>query len=275
MRNLWLKIGLGAAGIFVVGMMGVTLAKNAKAAAVDAFHSAVGKVPAAVAAARAAAAEDRAAGGTAQLASLTTLEQTGGGVERFVDIPFRLEGTELGMLTSGSIRRTRSNALPSMELNVELSSADAATQLDDCILVPMRHRDSDFGGGFRCATSGDHDLVTFGRVRFTPGGFSRVLMLTDAQASDLRHGEPFEAKADLSGRVNVEATGDKGELVKVQADNHGAHIRINDENGRDIFQLLADSLGASLRVRDKNGRDIVRLAAGDGRLSLTIDTTGH
>lgn len=271
MRSLWLKISLGAAGVFAVGMMGLTLVRSAKAAAVNAFNDVAARAPAAIAAVRAA----RAAEGTERLASLTALEQVGGGAANLVDIPFRLDGVELGMLTSGSIRRTRSDALPSMDLEVELTEADARAQLDDCVLVPVRHHDSDFGGGFRCATTRDRDLVTFGRVRFLPGGFARPLMLTSEQAGDLRQGEPFEAKADLHGRVNVEASGDNGELVRVQADRRGANIRIHDEHGNDIFRLLADSLGASLRVRDKNGRDIVRLVAGDGQLSLSVDTAGH
>jgi hypothetical protein len=280
MRNLWVKIGLGAGGVFVVGMMGLTLARNAKAAALDAFHSAVDRAPAAAAAAveavEAAQVEATpASSGIDRLAGLSRLRQVGGGGDFAVDIPFRLDGMDLGMMTSGSIRRIRTDALPTMSIEVELTEADARARLDDCILVPERHRDSDFGGGFRCASSRDAGLVTFGTVRFNPGRFSRPLMITSAQAADLRRGEPFEARANLQGGVHVEANGDGGELVRVQADKRGANIRINDAHGNDIFRLLADSLGASLRVKGKDGRDIVRLSAGDGRFSLSIDTTAN
>jgi hypothetical protein len=277
MRNLWVKIGLGAGGVFVVGMIGLTLVRNAKAAALDAFHSAVDRASvAALSASEAAdaqAVEAPPAAGIARLAALT--QQVGGGSDFAVDIPFRLDGADLGLLTSGSIRRTRADALPTMSIEVELTGADARARLDDCILVPVRHRDSDFGGGFRCAANHEADLVTFGTVHFTPGGFSRPLMITDAQAADLRRGEPFEARASLQGGVHVEANGNRGERVRVRADERGANIRIHDEHGNDIFRLLADSLGASLRVKGKDGRDIVRLSAGDGQFSLSIDTTGH
>jgi hypothetical protein len=284
MRNLWVKIGLGAGGVFVVGMMGLTLARNARAAALDAFHRAVDRAPAAAAegvetaveAADASAEADATpATGIDRFAALAQLRQVGGGADFGVDIPFRLDGVDLGLLTRGSIRRVRADALPVMTIEVELTEADARARLEDCVLVPMRHRDSDFGGGFRCASSDDRDLVTFGTVRFTPGRFSRPLMITSAQAADMRRGEPFEARANLQGGVHVEANGGRGEQVRLQADERGANIRIHDEHGNDIFRLLADSLGASLRVKGKDGRDIVRFSAGNGQLSLTVDTAGH
>jgi hypothetical protein len=272
MRSLWVKIGLGATGVFVVGMMAVTLVRNAKAAAVSAFHDVTSRAGRAAVTAAATPVEGEQG---QRLAALTGLESVGGWTDQAVEIPFRLEGVELGLMSSGVIKRTRANALPVMSLEVQLHDADARAALDECVLVPERHRDSDFGGGFRCATFRDADLVTFGTVRFAPGGFTRPLMLTSRQASEMQRGEPFEARASLAGGVKVEASGNRGELVRVDAGEHGANIRINDEHGNDIFRLLADSLGASLRVKDKNGRDIVRLSAGDGRLSLSIDTTGH
>lgn len=272
MRSLWFKIGLGAAGIFVVGMMAVTLVQNAKAAAVNAFHDVTHRAGRAAAEAAMAPVE---AGRVERLAALKDLPGVGGFAGQAVEIPFRLDGTDLGLLTSGVIRRNRANQLPVMKLEVELHDADARRYLDDCILLPEKHRNKDFGGGFRCATSADADLVTFGTVHFTPGGFTRQLMLTRRQADEMRNGEPFEARASLEGGVRVEASGDNGEMVRVIAGEHGAHIRINDEYGNDIFRLIADSLGAALRVRDKNGRDIVRLSAGDGRVSLSVDTAGH
>ncbi len=275
MRNLWVKIGLGAGGVFIVGMMGLTLARNAKAAAMDALHSAVDRAPAAAIQAVEAARAETAPAGIERLAALSQIQQVGAATDFAVDIPFRLNGADLGLMTSGSIRRIRADALPTMSIEVELTEADARAILEECVLLPERHRDSDFGGGFRCATSDDAGLVTFGTVRFTPGRFSRPLMITRAQAADLRRGKPFEARATLQGGVHVEANGDHGEMVQVRADERGANIRIHDEHGNDIFRLLADSLGASLRVRGKDGREIVRLSAGDGQFSLSIDTTGH
>ena len=266
MRNLWVKIGLGATGIFVVGMMGVTVAKQAKAAATTAINDVVGRVPAVIATA---VERDR----TARLAGLGSIGQ--GASQAFVEVPFRLDGDDIGVIRSGSLRRDRKDALPSMQLEVELTSQDAADMLDDCVLVPLKHQQSDFSGGFRCATEADHDLVTFGRVRFQPLRNSIPVMITSNQAADLRHGEPFEANADLSGEVKVDARGHHGEQVRVRAGDHGANIRINDEMGRDIFRLIADSLGASLKIHDEKGREIVSLVAGDGRLSLNVDTAGN
>jgi hypothetical protein len=274
MRSLWLKIGLGAAGIFVVGMMGVTLVSNAKAAAVNAIEDLATRGGRAVQhAAIAAAAAQPVEGSPAQLASLRGLGGVGGATSQFVAIPFRVDGVELGTMNGGTIRRTRSNSLPVISIDVALTESDARNGLEECVLVPRRHRGSDFDGGFRCASNFESDLVTFGTVHFEPGGFTRPLMLTSEQADGMRKGEPFEARATLSEGVHVVASGDKGGLVQVNADERGANIQIHDEQGNDIFRLLADSLGASLRVRGKDGRDIVRLSAGDGRFSLNVDTT--
>ncbi len=266
MRNLWVKISLGAAGIFVVGMLGVTLAGQAKAAASEAIHDMVGQAPAALAGAIA-------GHHTQSLASLQSIGQDAG--NRFVSIPFRVDGQDLGVIQRGSLRRARANALPALQLDVELTADQAADVLADCILIPLGDRHSDFHAGFRCASDDDRDLVTFGRVRFEPTRNSVPVMLTSDQAADLRHGDPFEANADLGGQVSVDARGQHGEVVRIRAGDNGANIQINDEFGRDLFRLIADSAGAALHVRDEKGRKVVSLMAGDGGLSLNIDATGH
>jgi len=245
MRNLWTKIGLGALGVFLVGMMLVTLGRQAKAAASDAITTAL---------------HSSAFSSVASAAS---------------DIPFRLNGERLGTVRHASIRRDARGALPVVDLAVELADADAARQLRGCVLVPEQQRDFDFDRGFACVEGPASDLVDVGRARFSPGDLDCPIMVQPRVATDLRHGDAFVADADLGGAVRINAQGEGGELFRLLADRRGADIKVNDRLGRALLRLFADSTGATLRVRDNHGRDIVRLDAGDGRFSLSVDTAGH
>lgn len=222
MQRFWLKIGFGAFGIFLVGMLLVTLGRQAKAAATDAIATAV----------------------TSQLSASTDIGK---------DLPFRLAGAEIGNIERASMHRVASGDIPEVNLVVRLSDPAAARQLEDCVLVPAREEHVDLDRGFRCAEGMTGDLVEIGRVQFEPVGFHRPLMVSRPLSRDLARGKPFTADADLAGGVRVNVSGANGELVR----------------------LFADSTGAVLRVRDERGRDVVRLDAGHGKLSLSVDTTGH
>lgn len=245
MRAFWSKIGFGALAIFLVGMMLITLGRQAKNAAAEAITTALAS--------------------TSQTASASS------------DIPFRLDGDLLGTVRHAAIQRQASGTLPDVNLTVDLTDPGAAGALRDCVLVPEHQRNFDFDRGFQCAEGMTGDLVKVGRIYFTPIDLERPIMVAPDVASEMRKGDPFEATADAGGAVRVSATGDGGgEMVRLLADRHGAKIRINDELGRAVLRLFADSTGATLRVKGKDGRDIVKLDAGEGGFSLSVDTAaGH
>jgi hypothetical protein len=245
MRSLWSKIGIGALAIFLVGMMLITLGRQAKTAAAEAINTAL-ESPA-----------------FAKVASAAS------------DIPFRLDGERLGTVRRANIRRDHAGGLPEVNLNVDLYDPGALGELKGCVLVPEHRHGFDFDRGFSCAAGLTGDLVEVGRVSFSPGDLERPLMVEPADAADLSQGDPFEATADLGGAVRVNVRGHGGELVRLLADQHGANLKVNDELGRALVRLFADSNGATIRVRDKQGREVVRLDAGDGRFSLSVDTAGH
>lgn len=222
MQRFWLKIGFAAFGIFLVGMLLVTLGRQAKAAATDAIASAV----------------------TNHLSATTDVAR---------DLPFRLAGAEIGNIERASMQRVSSGSIPEVNLVVRLSDPAAAGELADCVLIPAREEHVDLDSGFRCAEGMTGSLVEIGRVQFEPGNFHRPLMVSRPLSHDLATGKPFTADADLSAGVRINVTGENGELVR----------------------LFADSTGAVIRVRDERGRDVVRLDAGHGKLSLSVDTTGH
>lgn len=245
---LWTKISLGAVGVFATGMMGITAFRHARTATEHAVADAVSSVVQEAAAA---------------VGPVRT---------------FRLNGRELGKLTTFSIQRAEWGKLPEAALEVTLNDPAFQRELARCDLMPIEGAnpdDIDIEQGFRCATQAERPLTGVGTVRFSPGGVVRPILVSHRLEAELRQGEPFEVRGTVDGQVQVVARDGKGSLVKIRADSTGAMIHVNDEFGRSLLRLLADSSGAALRIRDKHGREVVRLDAGDGSFSLTVDTAGH
>lgn len=245
MRSLWTRIGLGALGVFAVGMLGVTLFREAAAAT----SNAVGQV----------------------------LHRTVHGATRAAmqHLAFRLDGQELGSLRQVSVQRVERGDLPEVAVEVELHEKAFMKRLAGCDLVPASGQGAaDFNPeqGFRCATAREKPLIGIGTARFLPGDIVRPILVSRAHEAKLRQGDPFEATADLSGQVRVTARDRAGEIVKVFADSAGASIHVRDGQGRSLVRLVADSSGAMLRVRDKQGREIVRLDAGGGGFAPSVDS---
>jgi hypothetical protein len=257
-RSLWLRIGLGAAAVFVLGMMAITLFQDARAAAKSALLNALGAGARVTPAAEALAAHFRPTNGMAETRGP-------------VDMPFRLDGKRLGTIHHLTIRRAEQGAVPDIDLIVTLTDPARSARLADCDLVPM-DRDANVDRGFTCVDGHPSGLVMVGSVRFQPLGIRRPLWVTETAATGMRQGDPFEATADVGGQVRVTAHDQKGHGVRVEADSGGAFIRVQDGLGRDLVRLLADSLGASLRVRGEDGRELVRMDAGKGGFSLTVDS---
>jgi hypothetical protein len=280
MRSLWTRIGVGALGIFAVGMLLLTLAHNARDSARNALLSWVGAEEASASpapeapeapvapAVEVAAASSHLASMSARFASLHAGQARAGH-----DFAFRLDGDRIGSIQHLSIRRARRGTLPDVTLLVILKDRDDASRLEDCDLMPVSGDDVAGDKGFTCADDEMTGLTTIGSARIEPVGITRPIRVTERATAEMRDGDPFEVNADAGGQVRVTARGDQGQGVRVLADSSGASIKIDDALGRAIFRLLADSTGASMRIRGKDGRDVVRMEAANGSFSLTVDTT--
>lgn len=244
MRSLWARIGVGAVGVFVVGMLLITLAREAKSAVKSALNDAFRS--------------------TVQGAALASAPK---------QMPFRVDGSELGMIRRLAITRQSRGDVPSVNLEVTLQDASAASQIRRCNLVPASGSDFSFEQGFRCAPRGSRGMLALGEALFTPGDFTRPLLVERSMEASLRDGDPFQATAEMGGDVRVTARDGDGSVVHVQADSAGARINVNDAMGRALLRLLADSNGAALRIRGKGGRDVVRMEAGAGGFSISVDTS--
>lgn len=282
MRNLWTRIGLGAFGIFAVGMLVIMLFHNARDSARSALLSWVGaqdasattlpeppsapSVPGAPTA-QVEAASNRLASMAAKLASLHA-----GHAHAGHDFAFQLDGDRIGSIQHLLIRRAHRGDLPEVTLVVLLRDRIEASRVEDCDLLPLDGDDVAGDQGFTCATDGMTGLTTIGSARIEPLGITRPIRITERATAEMRDGGPFEVNVDAGGQVRVSARGDQGQGVRVLADSGGASIKIDDALGRAIFRLLADSAGASMRIRGKDGRDVVRMDAANGSFSLTVDT---
>lgn len=281
MRNLWTRIGLGALGVFAIGMLLLTLVHTARESARNALLGFIGadSVVAAPAPAApdppapvAAAAEVTPAPGRLASAIVRLANLRAGPSHARPEMAFRLDGDRIGGIEHLTIRRARRGDLPEVTLLVLLDDRSRSDRLARCDLVAVDGGDVAGERGFRCAAEGAAGLTTIGSARIEPLGISRPIRLTRRAVAEMRDGDPFEVNVDAGGQVRVTALGDDGQGVRLLADSAGASIKVDDALGRAIFRLLADSSGASLRVRGKNGRELVRMEAANGGFSLTVDT---
>src|SRR4026209_1304044 len=147
MRNYWMRIALGAAAIFVVGMIGVSLVRRGLGSVDGVVH---GSGPISI---------------------------------PLAFIPFQLNGDKLGTLQPLTLQREAPNRVTSVELEVKLSDSLLARGLEGCRLAanlesetPGRpgvniHGGPFTEGSFWCAKddSTSENLVEYGHAVFHPG----------------------------------------------------------------------------------------------------------
>jgi cell division septum initiation protein DivIVA len=234
MRNYWLRIAIGAAAIFTVGMIGVTLARQG-----------VGRVRGVV-------------------------EGSGPITLPIAFVPFKLDGRKLGSVNKVVLLRDAPKRISSVELEIKLKDSTVASGLAGCHLAAnfeaehkpgsVRVNADPFSSGvFSCL---DRDSVpqfqVFGRAVFQPGDVTVPLLLPDDIVNDLKKGD-FGDKDQDSIAAAAEARADSiSEAVDARADSIS-----------DVAQAHADSIVArserlvdSLRREGTRRADSARQAAG-------------
>jgi len=165
MRNYWMRIALGALGIFIVGMIGLTLVRRG-----------IGSVRGVV-------------------------EGSGPISIPLAFIPFKLNGDKLGSLERVTLQRETPRRVTRVELEVKLSDSVLARGLEGCRLaanldseVPGRpginvHRGPFAEGSFWCARddSADTVLVEYGEAVFHPGSVTVPLFLPRSLVDELQN----------------------------------------------------------------------------------------
>jgi hypothetical protein len=185
MRNYWLRILLGALGIFVVGLIGVSIVRGAHRK----IHSMV--------------------------------EGSGPITIPLGLIPFVLAGERLGNLDHVTLHRESPSRVSDVELGVDLSDSLLAQGLSGCRLAANFEGDStdkgvnirvnrDHNNAFRCV-AGDStppDLIEFGVVIFQPGDVEVPLLLpaevvTELQSLDFGDDSSRAGASDSSPGITV------------------------------------------------------------------------
>jgi hypothetical protein len=242
MRSYWLRILLGALGVFSIGMLVVTLARRGRE-----------RVTAVVS-------------GSGPLSVPLPF------------VPFELDGNKLGMVERMVVNRDAPKKVSSVDLEVKLDDSLLAQGLAGCRLAANLESDSaahghgdvnvhmnrpDHGAFFFCASS-DSALVPFGTVTLQPGGVTVPLLVRQSLAETLQSGrwaddgdssdvvaERAEALAD-----SMEATADSiAEVQAAQVANRPVRSHLGDSlraAGRRRADSLQQALGRmadSLRAR--------------------------
>jgi hypothetical protein len=227
MRNYWLKILLGALGIFAVGMIGVTIVRSGIAKVNSVVHSDEPiTIPLGL-------------------------------------VPFVLAGERLGKLDHVTLYRESPDHVNEVELSVDLADSLLAQGLSGCRLVANiegdnRDRgvnirvgnDSTDKNAFNCL-SGDStpaDFVEYGTAIFNPGEVEVPLLLPvelvgELQSLDLDHNS---GSADSLGEIGVEAD---SIAVQVEREIDSAMRRQPGESRQAATRRFADSIRAEAMKR--------------------------
>jgi hypothetical protein len=223
MRNYWLKILLGALGVFAIGMIGVTLVRGGHAK----FHSIV--------------------------------EGDGPITIPLGLIPFVLAGERLGNLDRVTLHRESPSHVSAVELQVDLSDSLLAQGLSGCRLAANFEEDNTHGGvnirvnrdhnsAFRCVPedSTPPDLLEYGVAVFQPGEVEVPLLLPADVVTELQSLDFVEDSARMSG-------GDSSPRIAVpNADSIRADVARQlklADSVRSTTRRFADSVRAEARKR--------------------------
>lgn len=216
MRSIWIRAGVGALAIFVLGMMLYTAVRTTKGRAKEALLAI-----------------------KAELDSVSV-----DAADRAV--PFVLNGRTLGRVTSLTFGPGAGATGLSALVALDRDQLDPV-MLSSCDLVPVEPEHFEMAQGFRCATPADRALRPLGEVRFEPVGVVRPVRGDKAALAQLREYGTITIDSAAAGGVNANVSGDSGEIVNIKADSNGAYIHVNDGKGK-VVHLKADKSGLVVKV---------------------------
>jgi hypothetical protein len=224
MRNYWLKILLGALGIFAVGMIGVTIVRSG-------------------------------------IAKVSSVVEGDGPISIPLGlIPFVLEGERLGNLERVTLNRDSPERVTDVQLEIDLADSLLAQGLSGCRLAAIFEGDSAKGGvnvkvgrdhgdrAFQCfrEDSTPPELVEYGVATFQPGDVEVPLLLPADLVADLQ-------SLDFGGDSAGMAAGDSiADIAVPNTDSIRVHVERRLERAeriRSSSRRFADSIRAEARKR--------------------------
>lgn len=189
MRNLWVRIGLGAGIVFLAGMFVLTLGRQVKANTVDAFrHGGTVKVP-------------------------------------FSILPFTIDGHKVGSVQQVQVVRQGDAQARRVNVVVNLKGVDPG-ELGDCAMVVGRH---EFFSCVPLSEIDRAELLAIGEVRFEPAGVVRPILIERGEVDQWFEGDAQAYIQAEAGGANIDIQGADGSQFKLQAGEGGAIIRVTKD----------------------------------------------
>lgn len=215
MRNLWLRIGLGAAFVFGAGMFVVTLGRQVKNSVVSHVDN-----------------------GSRVRVPLSLL-------------PFRIDHSRVGSIQSVDVRHAAEVA-DRVRLTVKLRNSVDADQYADCVFVVDGPRQQGLFSCMPLAEAEAEGFVKIGEVRLTPGEMVRPLMVDGAEAGewfDRSDAERVNITAGEGG-ASIQVTDAQGtKIVDISAGADGALLKVKAQDGKEVVNLNAGANGVKVDVK--------------------------
>lgn len=241
MRNYWIRILVGALGIFAVGMIGVTVVRHGAAK----VHNVVS--------------------GTGPISLPLAF------------IPFEIGGTKLGTLSHVVVERSTPKQIASVRVTVDMNDSLVAKGLTGCRLAANFETSHDGskglhintsekrGGTFRCLTAGETDtsLTEFGEAELQPGDVTLPLLLPKDVVDELQSGKFFSDSSDSSEVADSisEAMEAMGDSIQAAEESKMDSLSAQMDSLREHHGRMTDSLRAEGRRRlDSLKQAALRLA---------------
>jgi hypothetical protein len=237
MRSYWLRILLGAFGIFCLGMIVVSIARHGRS-----------KVESVIA--------------SSEPLSIP-----------LPFVPFQVNGSKLGTLERLTVNRESPKKVSSIELQVKMDDSLVAKGLAGCRLAANIASDSARPGNvnihmnrldektfFFCATQ-DSGFEEMGSAKLTPGDIELPLLLPESLAQHLRNGD-WATNGDSTDALEARADSiaDAAEAIADSASVKAERAQAKAQEKAQAVSERQSRLGDSLRAEGLRRGDSIRSA---------------
>lgn len=216
MRNLWVRIGLGAALVFGAGMFFIALGRQIKT-------------------------------------NVTTALKEGGRISiPLAMLPFHVNQAKVGSIRRIDVENGTAGRPRRLEIRVRVNDPATLDQYANCL---FQIDAPDHQGFFGCIPEDSPEavgLVRIGELTMDPGGVTRPIVISSARAGEWfrnRDQGHVSINAGDSG-ATMQVTDANGEkVVNLKADSNGAVLNVRDKSGKEVVSLRATKAGVKMDVK--------------------------
>jgi len=216
MRNLWVRIGLGAAAVFAGGMFFVVLGRQVKSSVSTAMHD----------------------GGRISI-PLSLL-------------PFHVDQDKVGSISEITVRRDASAGTKHIRIVVRMKDGAATARYADCLFQVGSQDHQGFFGCVHQDTPEAADLVRIGELTMEPSGVSRPVVISRSSAQEW-FGKNSDGQFSLNATeqgTSINISDSSGaNVVHLSADSNGAVLHVRDQSGKEVVSLQATKAGVKMDVK--------------------------